>query len=236
MPSGGSRTYVTDLIHFEGVLAPGSGAPAPARKMAKFFHEVVAIASREPDNGRIETDVRCFRRFQRGRCPGFIVAARRRGEEQIDWVCSSCGDGGSIRNWQGSSVDLSRFARLPRGVPEVDVRGERTPTATAQGELLGRWRITGMELWSAEAFDLLGAAFFRFDQYGGEFQFIAVRGGLDCHYSERDGRATVDFSWEGEDDGEPRCGRGWAILESKRNLRGKIYFHLGDESEFDAKK
>ena len=99
---------------------------------------------------------------------------------------------------------------------------------------LGHWRITETELWSREALDLLVPAFMRFedDRMGG-FQFIAVRGGLDCRFSERNGIPMVEFSWEGDDEGDARCGRGWAVLRGER-LEGRLYIHGGDDSRFVA--
>jgi hypothetical protein len=49
--------------------------------------------------------------------------------------------------------------------------------------LIGKWRITSMELWDAAFIDLLGPGYIRFDaDGGGEFVFGAVQGGLDCHF------------------------------------------------------
>lgn len=107
-----------------------------------------------------------------------------------------------------------------------------TPSPT--NPFLGHWRITEMELWGREALDLLGPAFIRFedDRMGG-FQFIAMRGGLDCRFSERGGLPAVEFSWEGEDEGDSRCGRGWGIVRDGK-LEGRLYIHGGDDSWFIA--
>ena len=44
--------------------------------------------------------------------------------------------------------------------------------------LIGKWRITSMELWDAAFIDLLGPGYIRFDaDGGGEFVFGAVQGG-----------------------------------------------------------
>ena len=40
----------------------------------------------------------------------------------------------------------------------------------------GTWRITSMELWSADAIDMDGEGCFIFDGDGGRFQFICVHG------------------------------------------------------------
>jgi hypothetical protein len=99
---------------------------------------------------------------------------------------------------------------------------------------LGHWRITDTELWNREALNLLAPAFVRYEDDGmGGFQFIAVRGGLDCRFSERDGTPMVEFSWEGDDEGDARCGRGWAVLRGGR-LEGRLYIHGGDDSWFVA--
>ena len=99
---------------------------------------------------------------------------------------------------------------------------------------VGYWRITEMELWDADYLDLVVPAYFEFDrEQMGEFQFGTVRGWLDCRFNERDGAPTVDFSWEGENDNDPGCGRGWGILREGR-LEGRLYIHRGDDSAFVA--
>ncbi len=99
----------------------------------------------------------------------------------------------------------------------------------------GAWRIVEMDLWDSEAIDLLGPGFIQFgaDQTG-HFRFIAVEGWMDCRNGRRDGRPCVEFTWEGNDESDPASGRGWAALEEDGSLRGHIYFHLGDDSGFQA--
>ena len=116
--------------------------------------------------------------------------------------------------------------------PRVEVRepGRRTMS------LIGRWRIVEMDLWDLEAIDLVGPGFIEFgkDDTGG-FGFIAVQGWMDCRHSERDGRRPcVEFTWDGDDEGDRVSGRGWAALEEDGSLRGHIWFHLGDDSGFRA--
>jgi hypothetical protein len=101
--------------------------------------------------------------------------------------------------------------------------------------MAGRWRIVAMELWDAEAIDLVGPGFIEFDRgRSGRLAFIAVDGELDCREGVRDGRASVEFTWEGSDDGDPGSGRGWAVLTGGDTLEGRIFFHLGDDSGFEA--
>jgi hypothetical protein len=103
--------------------------------------------------------------------------------------------------------------------------------------VLGTWRMVEMELWDREDLDLVGPAFIVFGKDGtGRFAFIAVEGWMDCRDTPRDGRAGVEFSWECNDDCDPATGRGWAVLERDGSLRGRIYFHLGDDSGFGAER
>jgi len=110
--------------------------------------------------------------------------------------------------------------------------------ATARGArpFVGRWRITEMELWEREDLDLVAPAFIEFDRQGmAEFQFIAVQGWLDCRFTERGGMPAVEFSWEGQDEGDATLGRGWAVLRDGK-LEGRWFFHRGDDSWFLATK
>jgi hypothetical protein len=101
--------------------------------------------------------------------------------------------------------------------------------------ITGRWRIVEMELWDSDDVDLSGPAFIEFGEDGlGSFGFIAVQGQMDCREAARDGRPGVEFSWEGSDECDPANGRGWVVLEDDNSLRGRIFFHLGDDSGFTA--
>ena len=101
----------------------------------------------------------------------------------------------------------------------------------------GTWQISAMDLWNREELDLIVPAYLQFTENGlGHFQFIAVEGCMDCQYSERNGSPLVEFSWEGEDEGEIRCGRGWACIQPDGTLAGHFYFHCGDHSAFTAQK
>jgi hypothetical protein len=101
--------------------------------------------------------------------------------------------------------------------------------------LIGKWRIVETEVWDRDALDLVQPAFieFRSDRTG-EFCFIAVEGWLDCRYSSDDGKARVEFSWDGKDEYDDVSGRGWAAIQDDGVLRGRILFHLGEDSSFAA--
>jgi hypothetical protein len=92
-----------------------------------------------------------------------------------------------------------------------------------------------MDLWDQEALDLIRPAFIEFaTQRTGRLCFIAVEGSIDWREMQRDGRSGVEFTWEGRDEDDPASGRGWAMLEEDGSLRGHLYFHLGDDSGFQA--
>lgn len=102
-------------------------------------------------------------------------------------------------------------------------------------EFVGRWRITWTEIWDSDALDLVSPAYIQFGDDGlGGFGMIALRGWLDCRYGQRDGRPSVEFSWQGEDEGDDACGRGWAVQEPDGSLRGRLFIHCADDSEFRA--
>jgi hypothetical protein len=108
-------------------------------------------------------------------------------------------------------------------------RGRKT------GGFTGQWRIAEMERWGQDAIDLDGPAFITFGGDGtGEFGFIVVRGWMDCRFGERNGSPLVEFSWQGADEGDEVCGRGWATLEGDDTMTGRIFFHQGDDSGFSA--
>ena len=105
--------------------------------------------------------------------------------------------------------------------------------AAARRPFVGRWRITEMELWTAEDLDLLGPA--RLTPLArdgsGDMSLIAVEAGLDYRIGQRDGRPAIEFSFDGSDEGDRISGRGWAVLEDDA-LHGRVLIHHGDKSSF----
>ena len=112
--------------------------------------------------------------------------------------------------------------------------GRAKATSAAKTHISGKWRITEMDLWDREAIDLLGPALIEFKGEGGQFRFIAVDGWMDCRHGQRNGRSSVDFTWDGNDECDPVSGRGWAKLQKDGSLSGRIYIHHGDDSGFKA--
>jgi len=100
--------------------------------------------------------------------------------------------------------------------------------------VIGNWRITGMEVWDADYFDMevLAHITIRKDLTG-EFQFGLVQGDLDGRVGVRNGVVRLDFSWSGFDENDPMTGRGWMQVDGDQ-AEGRIFIHLGDDSAFTA--
>ncbi len=126
-------------------------------------------------------------------------------------------------------------ARPPASAKEDAAQKKR---GKRENGLTGRWRIVSMSQWEDEYLDEEVEAYMEFnDRGGGSFQFGYVQGVMDWREGQRDGQPRAEFSWEGGDaaDGTPLTGRGWAVRGGDE-LRGKILIHLGDESDFVAKR
>ena len=101
----------------------------------------------------------------------------------------------------------------------------------AQKAVLGTWRITGMEVWDADYFDMEAPAHITIHSgLTGELQFGLVQGDLDARLS---GVARVEFSWSGADENDPMSRRGWMVVTADQ-AEGRIFIHLGDDSAFTA--
>lgn len=99
-------------------------------------------------------------------------------------------------------------------------------------EIVGRWRITSMEMWDPDFVDAEVSGYIEFKKNGlGEFQFGYVRCDIDWEEAEHD----AEFSFQGFDELEQTSGRGWATLEDG-TLTGVFKFFQGDESGFTAER
>lgn len=106
----------------------------------------------------------------------------------------------------------------------------------SENPFTGHWHIVSMSQWDEEYINAEVPAFIEFDARGtGRFQFGYVRGNLTGKIGLRDGKRTIEFTWEGMDEMDECSGQGWVVLEGNE-LQGLIVFHSGDESEFVAKK
>ncbi len=93
-----------------------------------------------------------------------------------------------------------------------------------------------MEAWDQEYVNMEAPGHFTFKKDGtGRFQFGLVQGEMGCRMESVNGQIRLSFSWEGQDELDPTSGWGWAVIE-KDELRGRIFFHQGDESAFRALK
>jgi len=109
------------------------------------------------------------------------------------------------------------------------------PTRSTPATFRGSWHIVETELWDQDALDLVQPAFIKFDaECIGSLGMIAIGAGIDCRFSARDGEPFVEFTFDGDDDGHPCCGRGLGVIDTDGKLRGRLFIHLGDDSEFVA--
>ncbi len=67
-------TFITDIVHFEGI--PAGPSHEPARRMAQFFGDIVSAASVSPAGELIEAALFCRRRPGRMKCPGHLQIRR----------------------------------------------------------------------------------------------------------------------------------------------------------------
>ena len=100
----------------------------------------------------------------------------------------------------------------------------------------GRWRIVSTDVWERNDLDDLGPAHITFGPGRmGELRIIAIEASVDYRVGTRDGSPIAEFSWEGDEEGNPTSGRGWARMEG-RGLVGRLFIHGGDEAGFVAKR
>ena len=93
-----------------------------------------------------------------------------------------------------------------------------------------------MELWDKKFIDMETEGYFLFENDEiGQFQFGLVRGQLSYQIEQVGGIERLEFSWEGQDENDEAMGRGWAVVKNN-NLEGRFYFHLRDDSAFNARK
>lgn len=100
----------------------------------------------------------------------------------------------------------------------------------------GRRRIASMSAWDDEYIDSEEEAFFEFDEKGGgEFRFGYVQGQMDARMSKRGEVPAIEWKWDGGDEMDAAQGRVWAVIKGAE-LRGMLFFHQGEVTEFVAKK
>ena len=106
-----------------------------------------------------------------------------------------------------------------------------------KNKYIGKWRIEKMELWDQDFIDLVGQGHITLKRGNrGSFHFGAVDCELDCRIEKFGSAELIQFSFLGEDEGDPVCGRGWGVIGRDEKLMGRIYFHQGDDSAFLASR
>jgi hypothetical protein len=122
-------------------------------------------------------------------------------------------------------------------LPTETGAGLITSMPKAVSDILGRWRIIEMEGREPNDGESEVQPFIQFTPDGsGEFSFGCVQGFVDHRLLERDRKPGVEWTWHGNDEMDDASGRGWAVLDEDRCLRGMLFIHQGDESGFVAKK
>lgn len=101
---------------------------------------------------------------------------------------------------------------------------------------IGNWRITEMEAWDADYFDMEVPAHITIRKdLTGEFQFGLVQAQFDGKIESAETPSRLAFTWSGFDENDPVNGRGW--FKTAGDLaEGRIFIHLGDESGFTAER
>lgn len=92
-----------------------------------------------------------------------------------------------------------------------------------------------MDMWDADAINLVEQGHITFTQCGGEMAFICLNIYLDCRGTGKPGK-SVAFTFVGGDEGDDVSGSGNARLTGPGRITGKIRFHHGDESGFVARR
>jgi hypothetical protein len=107
---------------------------------------------------------------------------------------------------------------------------------TGAKDFLGNWRIVEMELWDRDVLHMVEPASLTLAKDNqGRIAFIAVEAWVDYRVVLREGLPAIEFSFQGTDEGDEISGRAWAVLEGER-LRGRLFFHMGDDSSFVAER
>ena len=108
--------------------------------------------------------------------------------------------------------------------------------AAVRNPFRGTWRIIETEVWDPSVLDEFTEAHLTFGRQNlGELAFILVSADVDYRVVVRDGSPGIEFSFNGTDELDPVSGRGWAVLHGDE-LRGRLFFHRGDDSTFVARR
>jgi hypothetical protein len=91
-----------------------------------------------------------------------------------------------------------------------------------------------MANWDVDYLNMEVPAFIQFEpDHDGSFQFGLVSGGIDYRVIEGTHPPRIEWSWQGRDENDEACGRGWAVFTAGV-LNGHIFIHGSEESAFVA--
>ena len=104
-------------------------------------------------------------------------------------------------------------------------------------EFVGTWHIYEMEMWDEDYFNMEVQAYITIDSRGiGDFQFGLVSGQLAGEIETIGTEERLHFTWDGNDECDPASGAGWVKFIDADHLQGHFLFHMGDSSDFLAKR
>jgi len=103
-------------------------------------------------------------------------------------------------------------------------------------EYIGSWRITEMSNWDRDYIDEVapGRLVIKANRTG-TLTFGLVQAELDCRMEDVGVAEHLAFTFAGSDEMEKTSGHGWAVAIGSK-LEGRLYFHLGDNSTFNARR
>jgi hypothetical protein len=111
-----------------------------------------------------------------------------------------------------------------------------TKKRTRMKDYAGTWKITEMDQWDLDYVDMESPGCVVINKNGqGNIHFGAVEVWIDCRIEPSEAGDRLGFSFEGNDECDPVSGRGWALADAEE-MTGHIFFHLGDDSRFKAKR
>jgi hypothetical protein len=112
------------------------------------------------------------------------------------------------------------------------------PNATyaVKRKFVGRWHICASSEWSYDYLAMEGRPEIGISSSGyGTIRFGAFEGILDAMKDEFRPDDVTQFSFYGSDEDDEVCGRGAMVIENGL-MKGRIVFHRGITSDFEAKR
>jgi|GEM_PF-317550 len=122
--------------------------------------------------------------------------------------------------------------------PEHFVISWHVPNATyaVKRKFMGKWHICASSEWDYDYLSLVGRPEIEISSGGyGTIRFGAFEGILDVMKDELRPDDVMQFSFHGYDEGDEVFGRGAAWMEGEL-MKGRIAFHRGMTSDFEAEK